>query len=227
MAEQFDGWTKEYKDSRKNGTDLAWPSETLVRLFKGRYVRNLNSDFSNQKVLDVGFGNGHNLFFLSSLGLSCYGSEVTQEICDLCDNRFREMNVEADLRVGKNTQLPFEDNFFDYLVSWNVLHYEDNEIDIVKGIQEYKRVLKPGGRLMLSTTGPDHLILENSKTLGCHRYQIGLENEFRKGQVYFYFDNPAYIDYYFSKEFKEVEIGRTRSDLFNGVLDWFIITAIK
>ena len=115
MAEQFEGWTKEYKDSRKNGTDLAWPSETLVRLFKGRYVRNLNSDFSNLKVLDVGFGNGHNLFFLNSLGLSCYGSEVTQEICDLCDNRFREMNVEVTYVLGRIPNYPLRIIF---LITW-------------------------------------------------------------------------------------------------------------
>ena len=182
-----------------------WPSETLVRLFKGDYIAGMGRDFVGKSVLDISFGAGNNLGFLHSLGLDCFGTEVTQEICDLAIDRFKKSGIRATLKVGTNKTLPFEDNKFDFLVSWNVLHYEDCESDIIDGIHEYKRVLKPGGRFFLSTTGPDHQILENSKTLGCHLYEIGLESEFRKGQVYFYFDAPNYIHHYFGTVFK---IGR-------------------
>ncbi len=49
---------------------------------------------------------------------------------------------------------------FNFLISWNVLHYEPTVEGIAARIAEYARALKPGDRLNLSTTGPDHKILE-------------------------------------------------------------------
>ena len=94
-------------------------------------------------------------------------------------------------------------------------------------IEEYRRVLKPGGRFFISTTGPEHLILKDSRTLGAHRYQIGRADDFRKGQVFFYFDAPNYIQHYFAEHFKDVLVGRTHDLLFTATLDWFIITGVK
>jgi ubiquinone/menaquinone biosynthesis C-methylase UbiE len=206
---------------------LLWPSETLVRLFKGNYVPGLDKQYAGKKVLDVGFGNGNNLIFLASLGLSLAGTEVAPEICEMISARFRQVGVDADLRVGTNRQLPFLDNTFDFLVSWNVIHYENTEPDMRAAIAEYQRVLKPGGRFFVSTTGPEHKILQDGKTLGGHRYEIGRADDFRKGQVYFYFDAPNYIQMYFGEQFRDVLVGRTHDMLLTETLDWFIVTGVK
>jgi ubiquinone/menaquinone biosynthesis C-methylase UbiE len=204
-----------------------WPSETLVRLFKGNYVLGLEKDYTGKKIIDIGFGGGNNLIFLASLGLSLYGTEVREEICETVRKKLARLDYEADLRVGTNRQLPFQDNEFDFLVSWNVLHYEDNEQAIREAIAQYCRVLKPGGRIFISTTGPEHLILRDSKTLGGHRYHIGRGDDFRKGEVFFYFDAPNYIRHYFSEYFSDILVGRTQDFLFSETLDWFIITGVK
>jgi hypothetical protein len=71
------------------------------------------------------------------------------------------------------------------------------------------------------------MILRDSETLGNHRYKIGLENDFRKGNVYFYFDTPAYIKFYFDI-FKNVEVGSVDDLLFTERLNFFfLITGIK
>ena len=67
--ESFEKWASEYIRATAEGTQLTWPSETLVRLFKGNYVPGLKKDYAGKKVIDVGFGNGNNLIFLASLGL--------------------------------------------------------------------------------------------------------------------------------------------------------------
>jgi ubiquinone/menaquinone biosynthesis C-methylase UbiE len=141
--------------------------------------------------------------------------------------RLERLGHRADLRVGTNTKLPFPDDEFDFLVSWNVLHYESTEAGIRAGLAEYRRVLKPGGRLFVSTTGPEHLILKGGTTLGGHRYRIEREDDFRKGEVFFYFDTPEYIRYYFGERFSEVLVGRTHDLLFTATLDWFIVTGVK
>lgn len=223
----FDKWADAYKKYSAEGIELMWPSETLVRLFKGDYVPGLNKQYPGKKVIDVGFGNGNNLIFLASLGLSLFGTEVHEEICESVLKKLSRIGYKADLCKGTNCSIPFPDDEFDFLVSWNVIHYEDNEQAIRNAIAEYKRVLKPGGRFFISTTGPEHKILKDSTTLGGHRYLIGRQDDFRQGQIYFYFDSPNYIHYYFSDYFKDVLVGRTHDFLFTEALDWFIVTGIK
>ncbi len=184
-------------------------------------------DFVGQKVLDVGFGNGNNLLFLGSLGLELYGTEVDQEICTAVAKKLSSYQLDVVAKVGTNRQLPFDDDTFDFLTSWNVLHYETDHEGIVAAITEYSRVLKPGGRLLLSTTGPDHKILTGAETLGGHRYRLGRDDDFRKGQVYFYFDHPRYIHHYFSAGFEDIVVGRTHDQLFTETLDWFIVSGVK
>lgn len=223
----FEKWAQAYRRMEAEGQDLMWPSETLIRLLKGDYVAGLDKDYDGKKVIDIGFGNGNNLIFLASLGMEIHGAEVDEEICRVVGQKLKELRYQSDLRVGTNRQLPFPEEEFDFLVSWNVLHYEDNEEKIDEALAEYRRVLKTGGRFFISTTGPTHLILKDSKALGNHRYEIGKADDFRKGQVFFYFDAPDYVQHYFEKHFANLSIGRVKDDLFNGTLDWFIITGTK
>ncbi len=223
----FKDWADYYRQASASGEALAYPSETLVRLFKGKYITGMPRDFHGLSVLDVGCGGANNALMMARMGLRVFGTEVDESLCREARDILASQGFEADFRVGTNTRLPFDDDQFDFLVSWNVLHYENTEPDIVAGLQEYARVLKPGGRLLLSTTGPDHAILKNARTLGGHRYQIGREDDFRKGEIYFYFDSPAYIHFYFDPVFHQVQVGRTHDRLFNDTLDWFIVTAVK
>jgi SAM-dependent methyltransferase len=223
----FDEWAEMYRKFAAEGSELMWPSETLVRLFKGAYVPGLDRNFQGKRVVDIGFGNGNNLIFLGALGLLLSGTEVSQELCVDVSAKLRKLGYASDLRFGTNRSIPFENGSFDFLVSWNVLHYEKNESDIREALSEYRRVLKSRGRFFLSTTGPDHKILRKAGTLGMHRYQINRDDDFRKGQTFFYFDSANYLDYYFSDFFVDILIGRTHDQLFTETLDWFIVTGIK
>jgi len=225
--DSFEKWALAYRRLTETGRELLWPSETLVRLFKGPYLPSLPKDQRGKKVLDVGFGNGNNLIFLGSLGHELHGTEVTEAIVASTRARLKTIGLEADLRVGTNRALPFDSSTFDYLVSWNVVHYENSERDILDATAEYARVLKPGGRLFLSTTGPEHKILRNSRSLRRHLYEIGREDDFRKGQVFFYFDTKEEVERYFSTSFEDVQVGRTHDHLLTETLDWFILSAVK
>jgi 2-polyprenyl-3-methyl-5-hydroxy-6-metoxy-1,4-benzoquinol methylase len=125
------------------GEELMWPSETLIRLFKSNYIPGLNKNYQGKKVLDVSFGNGNNLIFLASLGLRLHGTEVHEDICAMVQAKLEKLGYETDLRVGTNRHLPFANDEFDFLVSWNVLHYEDNESAVREAIAEYHWSLNP------------------------------------------------------------------------------------
>jgi len=216
-------WALSYADD----PGLGWPCETLIRVLKGDYVPGLDRDYAGKKVLDVSCGNGNNLAFLASLGLELYGTEVHDDILVSVREKLARLGTKADLRAGTNRDLPFGNDQFDLLVSWNVIHYETTEIDIRRALSEYHRVLRPGGRFVVSTTGPDHKILQGCEALGEHRYRIGRKDDFRCGEILYCFDEPAHIMECFSPPFLDVLVGRTHDFLFSATLDWFIVTGRK
>lgn len=220
-------WTKEYQEAARLGTDHAWPTETLIRIFKGEFVPGMSRDHRGKKVLDVSCGNGSDMVLFGTLGMALFGTEVTPELCSAASEKLAGYGYKADIKVATNTRLPFPDRTFDYLVSWNVLHYENTEADIQAAIAEYRRVLKKGGRMFVCTAGPDHEILEGAKTLGNHRYEIRKKDDFRVGQVFFYFEARNYIRFYFEPHFKDVLIGEVRDDLFGRMINFYIITGVR
>jgi ubiquinone/menaquinone biosynthesis C-methylase UbiE/acyl carrier protein len=222
------GWAACYQIYKDRGHDLCYPSETLIRLLKGTYLTGQHLSLKGQSVLDVGFGNGNNFPLYYDMGLKVSGVEIHQQILQQARETFQSFGS-LDLRIGTNQELPYDDNHFDFLVSWNVLHYEAQENGIIKSLKEYARVLKPTGRLLLSTTGPDHLILNGAKKIGQHQNEITVKSDFRCGQVHFNFGNKDYIEYYFQSDFKGLKIGRVHDALFDAtsILDWWIITGIK
>jgi ubiquinone/menaquinone biosynthesis C-methylase UbiE len=57
--------------------------------------------------------------------------------------RFEIFNLDGDIREADGEELPFEDNTFDYVYSWGVLHHSPNT---KKSIAELYRVMKRGAR---------------------------------------------------------------------------------
>ena len=224
-------WADAYKSYKETGIELSSPSETLIRLLKGNYLTGKALNVSGKSILDVGFGNGNNLALYASLGMKIYGTEIHDDICNQVLETTLRAGIKADLRVGTNRDIPFEDHSFDYLISWNVLHYEGNESRIKEAIKEYARVLKPGGRIILSTGGPENRILRDGTayctTLGNHLYEISRADDFRIGQVHFFFDSSNYLEYYFTPFFGEIQTGRLQDNLFREKIDWLLFTGIK
>ncbi|MBN2422932.1 class I SAM-dependent methyltransferase [Candidatus Woesearchaeota archaeon] len=88
------------------------------------------------KLLDVGCGTG---FCFDFFKCKCYGVEPSKELLSQCKNK------EVKLIKGKAEELPFEDDFFDIVISVTAIHNFD---DIEKSFKEMKRVGK--GRFAFS-----------------------------------------------------------------------------
>jgi ubiquinone/menaquinone biosynthesis C-methylase UbiE len=97
------------------------------------------------RTLEVGVGTGLNLA-LYAPDLALHGLDLSPEMLAIARERARSLGRGVDLRVGDAHELPYEPESFDTVVSTYTLC---NVPDHALAIKEMKRVLRPGGRLIL------------------------------------------------------------------------------
>lgn len=96
-------------------------------------------------VLEVAIGSGLNLpLYPSSIRLT--GIDLSPEMLTLARRRAEDLGVNVDLREGDAHNLPFADESFDTVVCTFSLC---NIPDEARAVAEMKRVLRPGGKLLL------------------------------------------------------------------------------
>lgn len=108
------------------------------------------------KVLEIGFGPGvgiehvHERLSGSGLIVGVDPSDVMLEMAKSRNAAAVERGTAALLK-GSVSQIPYGDAFFDKAYAMNSFHlWPDQEA----GLREVRRVLRPGGRLVLSFYGP-------------------------------------------------------------------------
>lgn len=101
----------------------------------------------NVKLLEVGFGQGTDLVQYAKGGAEVYGVDLTERHYNLAKKNFEVRGLQANLTLTDANELPFEDGFFDKVVSFGVLHHTP---DIEICVKEVHRVLKPGGTFIIS-----------------------------------------------------------------------------
>ena len=113
-------------------------------------VVKLIQDKDGRRVLDLGCGTGRHVVYLSRLGFDVYGFDVSQRALSMTQEWLDEENLKADLRKHQMERpFPYEDNFFDAVISTQVIHHNLMK-DIRITIKEMERVLKPTGLLFVT-----------------------------------------------------------------------------
>lgn len=218
-------WSKFYKGLLARDYPK-YPNEAILKLFFGSYLKQKPVCKKGQRLLDVGCGFGQNFKPFLEKGMQCFGVEVDPSICDITNKIFEQEGLVVDVRHGHNRDLPFKDEYFDYVLSVNAIHYESDEKLMREAIAEHARVLKKGGKLFLMTVGPEHTIYKRAKCLGDHRYEI-TDFDFRNGSIYFYFDNLKYLELYLQPHFNTIELGNVTENLMQMPLDFLVAVATK
>ncbi len=208
-----------------------YPSEFLVRTFLSKNCPDLilEHDYENKTVLDLACGDGRNMGLLSNLGMKIYGTEITKEICDAVTQRMHKLGIEADIRVGRNNSLPFEDQFFDYIVASASIYYTDAGTTFEDNMLEIERVTKPGGHIIFSLVHPDSYILYGADEIPDSHFVINSDPlGMRNGYVFKVFKSKEHIKEFFSKTFSDLSIGITADDYYglNQVL-WLLVARKK
>ncbi len=106
-----------------------------------------------EHVLDLGCGAGEFTAEVARAGGQVIGAEVAQAAID----RARERHPELDFRlIGFDGPLPFADNVFDVVWASEVI---EHVADTARWLSEVRRVLKPRGRLLITTPSHGRLLL--------------------------------------------------------------------
>lgn len=129
--------------------------------------------FGGKRVLEIGVGQGTDLVQFAQGGAECYGIDITDAHLILASRNFRLRGLTVDLRKADATTIPYPDGYFDAVYSFGVLHHIP---DAEAVIREIRRVLKPGGEVMLAVYhrhSKDHASLFVRGLLSGRLFKVG------------------------------------------------------
>ena len=140
-ADHYDSFAADY--SAENESSL------LNAYYERPAMIDLAGDVDGHQVLDAGCGSGPLSAALRAKGAIVTGFDGSPAMLELARQRLGD---DAALHVADLSRpLPFADGAFDDIVASLVLHYLR---DWATPLAELRRLLKPGGRLILSVNHP-------------------------------------------------------------------------
>ncbi|HEY3375054.1 MAG TPA: class I SAM-dependent methyltransferase [Candidatus Aquicultor sp.] len=95
-----------------------------------------------KKVLEIGVGAGTDHLQWARAGAECYGVDLTDAAIQTTRDRLALYGLHSQLQRVDAERLPFDDDTFDIVYSWGVIHHSEKPELIV---QEIRRVLKSNG----------------------------------------------------------------------------------
>lgn len=220
-------WTKVFSEQR-----MAYPSEYVIRMFLGRYPdHSFDKDaYASSNVLDVGCGDGRNLAMLARSGFrpeACYGTEIDDAIVQRIRANLEPIGIPAEnIRPGLNHQLPFDEEWFDYLLSWNQCYYMQDH-DFEDYVSEFARVTRPGGTIVFSIPKSSCFIYRGCRDMG-DGYCVITDDYFdgmRNGERMRRFGSTPEIEEAFGPAFDNFRFGSIHDDCFGLDYHWWIGTA--
>jgi len=134
-------WNDIFTKKGKVFTDPHPDMERLTEIFKERNVKT---------ILDLGCGTGRHLIFFAKKGFKIYGFDASPKALEIAGKWLAEEfeNVELCHHIMEKP-FPYEDNFFDAVISIQVIHHNLKK-DIMFTVKEIERILKCNGIIFIT-----------------------------------------------------------------------------
>lgn len=137
----------------------------------------------DKMILDAACGEGYGSYLMSQTALRVTGLDIDSQSISHASEKYGNENVK--FFVSTIDQMPFEDNTFDVVVSFETLEHVNFETQMLF-MSEIKRVLKRDGILILSTPNKKYYSDEVNYTNPFHEKElyreefVGMLNEYYK-----------------------------------------------
>jgi len=160
-----------YDKGYREGYDHLYPNENVVRLEKWYFKT------GRGKLLDHGYGFGANLIHLAERGYSIEGIDVAESAKDLVLKKLKDKKDLLDrinlktLTAKDGDRLPYLDNYFDYILSNQTVYHLVNRKSIDLLLDEFLRILKPDGKMIVTLLGPTNILCQAGKKVDEHVYE--------------------------------------------------------
>ncbi len=103
------------------------------------------SEMAGKNVLEVGLGYGTVSQKIAESGAIYQGLDIAAGPVEMAKLRIKQKSLIGDAQQGSILSAPFDDATFDYVVAIGCLHHTG---DLRKAVDECRRLLKPGGKLI-------------------------------------------------------------------------------
>lgn len=140
IKQNWDESSKNYDQSPGHGIH----TEQEKVAWKNLLTLAIRSD--KQRILDVGTGTGAMALILAEMGHDVTGIDLSEGMLSRAKEKAKKSNLHVEFKIGDAEIPSFPDDTFDVVINrhllWTLPHPE-------KAIQEWNRVLKPGGHVVI------------------------------------------------------------------------------
>ena len=119
------------------------------QIIKGRYQ-------INDKILDAGCGTGRNLHWFLQNNISIYGIDTNEDVISNLKTKFPLLPAER-FQQSSIEKIPFENNYFDHVISSAVLHFADTTFQFYFMMAEMTDGFSPRATMAAVTARPASL----------------------------------------------------------------------
>lgn len=196
MNKNTKAWEKIFQKKGKFFTEPHEEMDMVIQTLKKQGVK---------KILDLGSGSGRHVIYLARNGFSVYGLDNSVSGLDITKKWLKEEGFNAELVEQEMTDnFPWEDNFFDAVISIQVIHHADIAT-IKRIISEVERVTKQNGFIFitvpkLKNQGKNFKQIEPNTYIPLDGLEKGLPHHyFTSEELRDYFSNFNIIDIHIDK----------------------------
>ena len=130
------------KNDKNFYLDACFAHENNKRLFSSLIPEKIQ----NKKILEIGCGLGAHTEELIRYKAKVTSIDIAPKSVEITRRRLKLKGLLGNVLEADAENLPFPDNYFDYIWSWGVIHHSP---DTKKCAQEIERVLSPKGKLYI------------------------------------------------------------------------------